>query len=327
MKKSLSKTLMITAFIFLMLMFIQKAYAWGPVTHTVYSSNALETANQDSSIVKIIQANREWFDCGLMFPDVTVIHYYTKFASYQATHAWSFYDALYADAIKRNSPQAQAFAFGVACHLLQDSIVHNGYVPSKIRGTLVQNNIIHPVVESIIEAKLIDESPEAKARAEASFVPYNQEFADAGMYDSTKKRNLTPCEWAFTILGKDFTSEADTFNVILTGGSFYDTGYVIPGGDALWDIYRGFASFLKNIINVEDYEPYKQTTIQRTVDWFNSEQPGNPQMYSGLDPTGWMSLADADSNVVQWTIVIMVLFILFGILIIRWRRGRTQYAT
>jgi hypothetical protein len=337
MKNGSYKLIRITILIFLVLTTIfnlpytkvtPKVYAWGPLTHLVLTEKALNQTPMNT-LKAIIVNNYEWFKTGLMYPDVTVIYYYTEFKSYRATHDWSvFYKTLWSDAEARASEQAKAFALGVGTHLLQDSIIHNTYIPLKIKQTLVPNNIIHPTVEAIFEAKLIADYPLIQARAEESFVLWDNPFTDIGM------EGLTPVEWANQILGKvddpstledeSFTDEASLFNQILYEGGFKSSfmGYSF-GRQAgwLWTVFKGFSQILKYALPMEDAQDYMDETVLKTVEWYTSEQFLEPGSFSAGDPTGIVELQTADGFVTVWTYVIIILLTLIIIYYYR-RKGR-----
>jgi len=287
-----------------------RVYAWGPITHVYYTEKALQQTGS-TFLTDIIQMNKKWFYCGMMYPDVTVLYYYTEWTSYSATHSWEFQRRLWRDAVTKQSEEGMAFALGVGVHLIQDSITHNYWIPNKIRGSFVQNNIIHPLVEGILEGKLATEDPIAEAIASTSFIPWNEPFTSSAFYDPAVGRNLTPVEWADKILGNPkFLDEAEFFNTILRGGEFYARGYTIPETGGWWGFYKGFAGLVKLFVNVEDANPYIEQSISVTVDWLRSGQGDNPQAFVGqTDPTGYDSLKSADSYVATSAVIIVISFI------------------
>jgi len=312
MKKVKCLILTVTV-LFLILLFetttATTVYAWGPITHVYYTERALKEAGS-TPLTDIINKNKKWFYCGLMYPDVTVLYYYTQWKSYSATHAWEFQRRLWQDALTRQSEEGLAFALGVGVHLLQDSITHNFWIPYKIKTTFVQNNIIHPLSEGFLETKLAAGDPIAEAIASTAFDQWNVPFDDtSAWFDPEKGRNLTPAEWADKILGSPgFLDEAATFAVILNGGQFYQKGFVIPESGGWWSIYKGVSNIIKNFVSVEDATPYINQTIKATVDWFRSGQGDNPQAFVGqTDPTGYDDLKAADNFVVSWTVVIVIM--------------------
>jgi hypothetical protein len=252
---------------------------------------------------------------GLMYPDVTVIYYYTEWKSYRATHAWTFQAELWREAQESGDQRAMAFALGVAVHLLQDSITHNLWIPEKIRGTFVQNNIIHPLSEGLLESRLISEDPLVKAMSIDSFACYEMRFTgNQYFYDTEKGVYLNPVEWCDKVLGRNatesFWDEAVTFNGILSGGNFYTKGFVIPQAGGWWSIYKGFSDAIRPLVSTSDADKYINQTISATVDFFRYGKGDDPEAFIGqVDPTGYDSLKSADSFVVQWTIAIVVIVV------------------
>jgi len=90
--------------------------------------------------------------------EITVIYYYTSGAKYEATHSWRFQKAMMETA---SDSCEQAFAYGIAAHLIQDSVSHNIFIPEQIRATLVPNYVIHPIKEAISEAHIISTKPQS----------------------------------------------------------------------------------------------------------------------------------------------------------------------
>jgi hypothetical protein len=263
--------------------------------------------------------NKDWFMTGMMYPDVTVIYYYTEWKSYRATHAWTFQHELWTEAStayqQYGDQRPLAFALGVAVHLLQDSITHNLWIPEKIRGTFVQNNIIHPLSEGLLESRLISEDPLVKAMSIDSFACYNLRFTgDPYFYDTEKGVYLNPVEWCDKVLGRNatesFSDEAATFNTILSGGNFYTKGFVIPQAGGWWSIYKGFSNAIQPFVSTSDADKYINQTISSTVDFFRYGKGDDPEAFVGqVDPTGYDSLKAADSFVVQWTIAVVIIVV------------------
>lgn len=325
-KIKMKRKLTISALLLLMLLMFcrtSNVYAWGPITHVYYTERALQEAGS-TALTDIINRNKKWFYCGMMYPDVTVIYYYTEWKAYSATHAWEFQRRLWQDAITRQSEQGMAFALGVGVHLIQDSVTHNFWVPTKIRNTFIQNNIIHPLSEGFLEAKLASEDPLAEAVASTAFMAWNVPFDDTNAwFDAEKGRNLTPAEWCETILGSpEFLDECSLFNDILYGGEFYQKGFAIPESGGWWSFYKGFSNVVKNFVSVKDADPYIEQSIRVTVDWFRSGKGDSPQAFIGQsDPTGYASLKSADAYVVNYT-VLMVFAVLVIIVVYYYRKYR-----
>lgn len=296
---------------------VEKAYAWGPITHIYICEMALQRIEQSgatSELYRIIRNNYEWFKCGLMYPDVTVLYYYTNWTSYQFTHSWFRQNQAWLKAKEAGSERAMAFALGWGSHLIQDSVVHNFYIPTKIRGTMVQNNIIHPLVEGVVETKVINPNvynfPQAEDLTLTAFNKYNVPFGDG-----TSLNDLSPIKFAeqVTSAPPEFEATANQFYNILSGGGFGVSsfkGYAFGrqrGG--LWDFYHGISNVFAYFMRNEDPSDYIRQAIDVTVEWILHGDGGRPQDtvgVNGLDPTGDSALKGADAYVSNVTILLCV---------------------
>lgn len=299
---------------------VETVKAWGPMTHIYITEQAIEIVKKQgtSELLNIIlenDRNYAYFKCGLMFPDVTVIYYYTEWKSYQATHSWLRQTDMWELAVSSGSRQAMAFALGVGAHLLQDAIVHNYYIPNKIRSTLVLNNIIHPVVEGIVETKLLEIDKWLEDRTINSFAVYNVPFSDG----DERVKDKTPIEFAASVIGTSLNWQtlSSQFNNILSGREFGASsfkGYSFQKqAGPLWDLYKGVAQVLKFTMSEENYKPYVDEAIAKTVEWLLSNRGGEPGAFVGgdVDPTGNTALTEADNEITKLTTAIIVLLILF----------------
>jgi len=156
-----------------LLLNVSGVYAWGPTDHTDISNEALNDPQlSTSNIAQIIKSQKPCFQAGYMITDVTVIYYYTSGAKYEATHSWNFQRRMLETA---EDSCEQAFAYGIAAHLVQDSVSHNIFIPEQIRATLVPNYVIHPIKEAISEAHIIATKPQSFEEMRRSLdILYNQ---------------------------------------------------------------------------------------------------------------------------------------------------------
>lgn len=319
------KRIAVASFLFTLLITIfariEKTYAWGPITHIYVCERAIQEIEREGStseLYRIIIENYEWFKCGLMYPDVTVIYYYTNWTSYKFTHSWFRQNQAWEEAKKAGSRRAMAFALGWGAHLIQDCIAHNLYVPEKIRRTLVQNNIIHPVVEGIVETKIINPNvynfPQGEEMAISAFNEYNHPFNDG-----TSLSELSPVEFAEKVTGAppEFKAIASQFHNILSGGGFGVSsfkGYSFGQQRGwMWEIYHGVAKVFAYALRDDDPDLYIRTCIDVTKRWILNGDGGRPQDTLGIsnfDPTGDASLKSADAYVVNFTILIVVATVL-----------------
>jgi len=309
---------------------IPEVYAWGPCTHIFYTKKALQEAT-GMPVANLVNDYYDWFLCGLMYPDVTVIYYYTQWVSYSATHSWTFQTKLWNDAYAKGSKKAMAFAIGVGTHLLEDSIAHNYYIPLKIRSSMIQNNIIHPLSEGFVETNLIadpDLGYIVRSESTRAFLYYKSQIDDSDGFLKPDGTYMTVIEWTNSILGKgwDFTQEAMTFDTILSQGQFYTKGFAVPkeqGG--WWAIYGTISDIISHFVSVEDANPYIQQSIDATARYFKADLSygGQPQKFIGeFDPTGYDNLKASDSYIATWTVITSIVFIsLIGIYYYRKRKS------
>lgn len=298
---------------------IKPVKAWGPISHTVFCNEAIQSAGS-TTITNLITTpkNEPYFMCGLMFPDITVLYYYTNFKKYEFTHTWLFYKQLWNDAVTKGSDEAKAFAIGVGTHLLQDYIAHNFYIPKQITEKWMPNNLIHPFMEFMVETKEVGRNEAIIIeRAKNSFTFWNHIFDDSTMVypigHSLAGQPMSVIGWASLIAvgeSENWESYANTFNGILTGGDFYGQGgYTPTGASTFWGIYQAVANSFKNFISTVDYETYKVMTINSTVQWWQSTEISSPDKYVGGDPktssTGIDILGAMDQTVyIKFTVVL-----------------------
>ena len=266
---------------------VEPSLAWGPNTHVVITKQALNLAGNSSLIVQQIQAHPDAFWCGLLFPDISVLYYYTKFESYQATHNWLFYRRLLEEA---STVEERVFAYGVAVHLIQDSVAHNIYVPMKIRQTLGSNFYTHPLIEAAVENRYFDVTTSGALEQVDRFLPL-----------------------ANKVLGRDVADMAYTFRQIIRAGAFYSEAYK-PPDVPFWDLYGQAAGFIAGLYGVEDHGDYLKTAIELTVRFL---QRGETPV---LDPTGVEELTRATNTSNTYRFLFTVTVAIIVLAIFKWRK-------
>jgi len=265
----------------LLLMNVQPAKAWGPNTHVCMTKVALQRANQESLIMQLVNSEMDAFMCGLAFPDISVLYYYTKFEDYRATHNWLFYSRLKEEA---TTNRERVFAYGVAVHLIQDSTAHNSYVPMKVRQTLGSNFYTHPMVEGAVEKLYFDMTTSGVLENADEFLPL-----------------------ANKVLGRDVSGITHTFRDILRAGAFYSDAYK-PPDIPFWNLYEWGASVAHGLYGVGDNSEYIEKAIQLTVKFLNSGE------LPVTDPTGidQLKAATSSSNTIRFAITfVLALIVLF----------------
>jgi hypothetical protein len=211
-------------FFLFFLLIISTSFAWGPSTHQYINDLVLQDSRlTGSTIANTIKQYRNYFDLCYMVTDVTVVHYYTQVKRYEATHAWSFQECVMSSS---SNPKVVACSYGVASHLIADSISHNNFIPQQIRSTFLPNSIIHPLSEATIEAHIFKNYPIAYERARRSLDLY---FEDNEIREILK--NCASKQGEFDLDGDlKFFREA-----LGSPGGFFERVFKVP------DIYKSFA--------------------------------------------------------------------------------------
>ena len=318
-------------------------YGFGPTTHGYINTNAIPEL-PDSSIKQTIVNNRAYYDACFVAVDTTVLYYYTSASTYEATHSWSFCDALMKTA---ETDQQKACAYGCVAHLIQDSVSHNLFVPKQIRSLYIPNFPLHPLAEARFEAHIIKDYPIEYTKIQRVLKPLLQ---DEVMLDKFQQAVSTQ-----TVL--DVREHLKLFNSVLGDpGGFYSQYYFIGGfwkgmayGDSTTGIiflvlagvtfalgYRFNRRLLKYIPTIlftligvflmvggisglttsSDFNYYMQIAIDR------SQQVFTPQGWSTryrFDPTGFTALNEASQSIMWVWVLIGIIFV--GLIVwYVWRR-------
>ena len=262
------------------------ASAWGVHTHITWTSEVLNET--DTPITQIIKQNEDAFYCGLLAADVSVIHYYTNFKKYQATHDTAFVMRCLTLA---QTDRERAFCYGLSAHHAADAVSHNYFVPMVIERYRVPNYFIHPVMEAAIEDEYINLQTAYALEPIDEFLPLMNEA-----------------------LGRDVTADAHLLKSIVSAGNFYDQGYVIPQDSSIqYKAYAWFMKLIRMFVSVPEYEAvaYEQQSKQAIGDAFAGS-------YSALDPSGAATLAAADANINLGWYAVLILAII-GLAVVLWR--------
>jgi len=284
------RIVVLTLAFLLTIMLVEPIYAWGPYSHLAITFNALERMKgEPTSAYAIIMNNLDAFLCGLMFSDVSVVDYYTKFENYRATHNWAF--VLKLKELAKTDDEL-AFVYGVAIHLVQDSIAHNLYIPEKIRSTLTRNDIIHPLVEGRIESEFVIEEYR---------VLLGRAFGSMPKYLPLVERALK----------RDFSKEWEFLKGAILGGKFYEDIYTVPKTPILFYLYEFAGNIIISLVGIGDCKPFLERSEIETMKYLRTE------VHLPLDPTGIMSLQRADNEI----FLMQLVFSIFIALLTLWRLG------
>jgi len=120
--------------------------AWAPHTHN-YIADKIKERSAETNITFCFDnsANEDGFRAGMIIPDITVLDYINKPKIYQKTHSWNFQTEVLNRA---ESQDEKCLAYGIAAHLIADSVAHGKFMVSKIEKTGFPEYITHPVIEA-----------------------------------------------------------------------------------------------------------------------------------------------------------------------------------
>jgi len=330
--------------------------AWDPWTHQLINDKALEITN-DGVIKQTIQQYRNYFDSGYSVTDTPVMHYYLYSSKYDSTHGgWTFQQCVELKA--SGKPKIQAFAYGIAAHLIADSVSHNNFVPNQIRTTFIPNNIIHPISEFIVGSHILA-SPEGDMAYQRAKVSFSAFFADEELQQITQD-----CASRQGYL--DIVEDTKTFAQLLgdSPGGFYSyvpgfLQYLVFGGiegvviclifivifsmvlykfKLKWYTYPiipflvlflvgliiGVAGGIPKLTSIENAEYWIQQSVERESYIFSSLQNYDKRFVyepSGSPDTN-SAIARADADIIWiWYIIIAVLIGVVAFIIYRKVRG------
>ena len=259
--------------IYLILLLMGTVSGWGPNSHLYIIDRAMEKCSADpecntSIIYKTITENVDAYRCGFMYPDVSVIYYYTNFKTYEVTHSWGFCDKALEYA---KTPDEKAAAYGCFSHLVADSITHNYFIPSIIDQTHIPNDIIHPLTEGLVETNYIDNIR----------TPHSMDLVD--LYIPLFNRAA----------GTDLTNEAYTLKTAIGGQSFYNTLYTIPEDSWILKVWKFIGSSVvdSGIIETDIGGGYIDKSIESTYRYYKTGT------YQPLDPAGTRRLDISGSRI------------------------------
>lgn len=274
--------------------------AWGPNTHMYITDEALEDCESDPScansiIYQTIKDNEDAYRCGYMFPDVTVIYYYLKWDNYEATHSWAFCSKALEVA---ETDAERAAAYGCMSHLIADAQAHNYFIPTLIEDTSIPNDVIHPIVEGLVETNYIDNvrAPRSMERVD-DYLPL---FNRAG--------------------GVDYTQEAHLLRTALGGQDFYNSQYTVNEETFILQLWHAGANFLiwldQDVVDIMDDDLGSEYISKTIDDTFKYYKTGT---YPPLDPSGFRALDVAAGRTktkmyIMFIVVPILLFILYFIL-------------
>lgn len=298
--------LFVGIFVFMFLLVLPSALAWGPHTHN-YITDTLKSEYSDNTIVRLCLdggINEEAFRAGSMTPDITVIYYWSNGGeNYKASHNWNFQQELMTQA---NTENERCFAYGVAAHLVEDSVAHMYAVPEGIESTGIPNWIAHPLLEKKYDSELLSEHPEIEEETKHMFDAFYGEYGN---------RYIQMIEYSFGE-NTNFDVAAEIDNLAFALDSFYEDGFAPNVKDnsifAIYPIIDDITNFIHPIVgkwNVKDLDLYMDRTPELAASVFN-----NWGSRYALSPHGFEELSEADDSANIIIPMLLILLIIFGVL-------------
>jgi len=282
--------------------------AWGPATHTYITDELLGNpeGNQILTMCASTQDNIDAFTAGSEIPDITVVYYFEHGGEkYVATHNWNFQQSVMSQA---ENDREMAFAYGIAQHLISDSVAHQIVIPDVIVGTHVPNWIVHPLAEQKYDSQLKGKYLYLEEKSKHMF--------DAILYGPYGDRYIEMLEIA---LSK--TSQIDVEDHVIklaqAFDSFYDpeNGSFTPSGVNIFGFYpiiSGIADFVSPLTVIAGQDKM-DAALDKTLE-LNREVFNNWGSRHALIPHGFDDLhaADEEGGTGNFTIY----FTIFSIIII-----------
>jgi len=311
----MKKTILVLLILGLMIIPVGTALAWGPHTHTKIAEDLFERQNSDT--LAWIGSNEDYksaFLAGSMLPDITVAYYFSEGRTkYRATHNWNFQERLMAQA--GDDPYKMAFAYGVAAHLVADSVSHTGLIPLRIQQYGIPNWLIHPLTEKKYDSLLALEYEGLKDRS--------KHMMDAILTGPRKDELITMVENA---LGTNSGIDVEE-NLIRLGyalDSFYDEGGKRPAGGGVFAIYPVIDELTDWVYplstgSMGEVDMYYLRTLEQCENVYN-----NWDSRKSLSPHGFEEIGDAEKgtlDVFQF-VFFAYLFLMFALplFLMWWRR-------
>ena len=295
----MKKSLILLILMALPLLLSTTAVAWGPAVHSHITDELLDNPGNGEILLMCAatQDNRAAFLAGAMIPDITVVYYFEKGGeTYRATHNWNFFQEVYGQAVTDNE---KAFAYGIASHLIADSVAHQSVVPDTIKRTGVPNWLVHPLIEQKYDSYIMSKIPGLEEKSENMFA--------AVTTGPHKDRYIQMVQTALGRLNTDLNVPEHIAKLASAFGAFYEEG-MAPRGTGIFVFYPSIRAIcnavqpLSNIIDVERLDAELDKTISLNYNTFNDNWGS---IYS-MVPHGFDEIAEADKEAVWFNISITI---------------------
>ena len=269
------------------------------------------------------------FLAGSMVPDITVAYYFAEGGSkYRATHNWNFQYGVMSQA---NTKDEQAFAYGIASHLIADSISHTMCIPERIHAYHIPNWLIHPLTEKKYDSLLAQANPGLKQKSKHMLdaVLKGEAFLAPGetlaQHNARADRYIKMIEGA--LMDPSFDVEKNLIRLAFALDSFYQDGKAPSGGgifalypaiDALTDLVYPLAGG-----GMDQVQFYVDKALQENRNTLTTTNWGtHNEMFPR--PHGFDELTAADKSAVAIFDVLFFTFIIMmfalPIFLMWWRR-------
>jgi hypothetical protein len=268
--------------------------AFGPHTHDSLSNSIFESNNTIGKLCGSTPENRAAYELGAVTPDITVIYYFEEGGKeYRLTHNWNFQQEVMAQAL---TDDEKCFAWGIASHLIADTISHTEAVPAGIQESKLPNWIAHPLLEKKFDSYLVTKHPE--------LINSTAHMMDA-LYGTKGDRYIQMVQNAMgENLNIDVKSEFIKLSYSLN--TFYNGQFRPQGQSWIFKTYPyidGFTNWMApyigstNSVKMDDYyNQAKESTLNTFDNWGARYQ---------LSPHGFTELSAADSLIGYSPIIIV----------------------
>jgi hypothetical protein len=296
-----NKIMLLIISIFIVATLSNNVLAWGPHTHDSLSNSIFNSDNPIGQLCNSTPENKAAYELGSVTPDITVIYYYTNGGNdYRLTHNWNFDQEIFAQAL---TDDEKCFAYGIASHLIADSIAHTQAVPAGIRASKLPNWVAHPMLEKKYDSYLTLKNP--------GLMSSTAHMMDA-MYGPKGERYIQMIQNAIGA-NSDIDVKANLIQLdTALGGnsSFYSSQFAPQGQSFIFKLYPyidKFTNFLAPIIgstNSVKMNNYYDESEQAILNTFN-----NWGARYELSPHGFTELSAANQDIgISTTIIIILIF-------------------
>ena len=282
---------------------------WGPATHSYISNELLDNPEGNAVLMACAQNQecREAFLAGSEIPDITVVYYFEKGGEkYRATHNWNFQQNIMAQA---TNEREVAFAWGVAQHLISDTIAHQDVVPNAIASHGIPNWLLHPLLEQKYDSYIKETKPE--------LVEQSAHMFDAIIYGQYGNRYVQMVENA--IPAGTINVQEHVIKLAAAFGSFYNPegGAYKPENVGIFGVYpfvTGIADWMSPVTSISGVDQIN-TALDKTLQQ-NRNIYNNWGARHALIPHGFDDLHNAEIEGGAWFFSVMFTIFIIAIFVV-----------